>query len=116
MQRFGKTKKALLMSLAVGMTMAALVALVGSTAHQAEAAFPDKIVFASNRVAGKGVDNPTGDREIFLMSPNGTGVRQLTSNAEHDGEPVLSPDGTKIAYMSRGIRPPTPRATGRSTS
>jgi hypothetical protein len=76
---------------------------------QAEAPFPDRIVFASNRVAGKGVDNPTGDREIFRMNPNGTGVRQLTFNGEHDGETVLSPDGTKSASMSRGDQTSNPK-------
>jgi TolB protein len=42
------------------------------------------------------------------MSPNGTGQKQLTFNAEHDLEPVLSPDGTKIAYMSRGDQASNP--------
>jgi Tol biopolymer transport system component len=98
-------KRAVLAGLAL---LAASVALVGSTAREAEAAVSEKIVFASTRTTGKGVVNPTGDREIFRMNSNGTGARQLTYNTGHDGEPTLSPDGTKIAYMSRGDQASNP--------
>ena len=106
----GRTRSTLLLSVALGAALAALVALaaLSGTARVAEAAFSEKIVFASNRAAGKGVTNPTGDREIFKMTSNGTGARQLTTNAGHDLEPVLSPDGTKIAYMSRGDQASNP--------
>jgi Tol biopolymer transport system component len=107
-RKFGTEKKALLVGLALGTVLAASVALVGGTAREADAAFADKIIFASNRTVGKGVDNPTGDREIFRMNSNGTGAKQLTFNAEHDVEPALSPDGTKIAYMSRGDQTSNP--------
>ena len=99
---------AVLLSLVLGAALAAVVALIAGTAREAEAAFPEKIVFASNRTAGKGVDNPTGDREIFKMNPNGTGVSQLTFNEGHDVEPTLSPDGQKISYMSRGDQTSNP--------
>jgi TolB protein len=42
------------------------------------------------------------------MNPNGTGARKLTYNTGHDGEPTLAPDGTKIAYMSRGDQASNP--------
>jgi Tol biopolymer transport system component len=68
------------------------------TAQQAEAAFTEKTVFISNRATGTGVDNPTGDYEIFSMNSDGTGLRQLTFNKGADYQPTLSPVGTKVAY------------------
>ena len=90
-----------LLSLALGASLSAMVALAGA-APRAEAVFTEKVVFASDRTMGTGVNNPTGDYEIFKMNPDGTGVRQLTSNKVDDDEPTLSPDGTKIAYESLG--------------
>ena len=87
----------MLFTLALGAALAALVALVGSPAREAEAAIATKIVFESDRTTGPGVNNPTGDYEIFRMNPDGTGVRQLTFNAVDDTEATLSSDGTKIA-------------------
>ena len=94
----------MLLTLVLGAALAALVALAG-TARQAEATFPGtngKIVFVSDRTTGTGVDNPTGDNEIFTKNPDGTGLKQLTFNTTDDYYPVFSPDGTKIAYNSKG--------------
>jgi hypothetical protein len=88
----GKRRSVVLMILVLAAALSALVTLAG-TAGEAQAALPEKIVFASNRTTGKGVNNPTGDREIFTMNPNGTGAKQLTFNAGNDIEPTLSPDG-----------------------
>jgi hypothetical protein len=33
------------------------------------------MLFVSDRTTGKGVNNPTGDYEIFSMNANGTAVR-----------------------------------------
>ena len=93
-----------LLTLALGAALAALVALAG-TARQAEATFPGtngKIVFVSDRTTGTGVDNPTGDNEIFTKDPDGTGLKQLTFNTTDEYYPVFSPDGKKIAYNSQG--------------
>jgi Tol biopolymer transport system component len=103
----GRSRKAVLVSLALGMALAAMVATAG-TVRQAEAALTDTMVFVSNRTTGTGVDNPTGDYEIFTMNPDGSGAKQLTSNAGNDIEPTLSPDGTKIAYQSEGIQASNP--------
>ncbi len=82
---------------------AGVVALVGTT-KPAEAAFPGangKIVFVSDRTTGTGVDNPTGDKEIFTMNDDGTGLTQLTHNTSSwDLQPAWSADGTQIAFMS----------------
>jgi Tol biopolymer transport system component len=103
----GKTRQALLAGLALGAARTGMVALAG-TAPQAQAAFPDKIVFVSNLTTGKGVDNPTGDREVFTINPNGTGLKQLTFNETVEYLPTLSPDGRKIAYVSSGVQPSNP--------
>ena len=94
-------RSALLVVLALGAALVALVALAG-VARQAEAALTEKIVFVSERTMGTGVDNPTGDPEIFTINPDGTGLKQLTFNTLEDYSPVFSPDGTKIVYTSRG--------------
>jgi TolB protein len=93
----------MLLSLALGMALAAVVATAGM-AQQAEGAVPNKLVFTSNRATGAGVDNPTGDYEIFSMNPDGSGVKQLTFNSVNDYEPILSADGAKVAFQSEGIQ------------
>jgi Tol biopolymer transport system component len=101
----GKARSVVLVSLALGAVLAALVALMAAPAREAEATFPGtngKIVFISKRTTGTGVDNPTGDSEIFTINPDGTGLKQLTVNTGDDREPTLSPDGQKIAYTSQG--------------
>ena len=104
----GKMRKSgMLLSLALGTALAAVVATAG-TAQQAEAAFTEKTVFISNRATGTGVDNPTGDYEIFSMNPDGSSVKQLTFNEANDYEPTLSADRTKIAYQSEGIQTSNP--------
>ena len=49
------------------------------------------IVFDSNR---------TGNREIFLIGPDGVGATQLTANGADNFAPSLSPDGTQVAFTS----------------
>jgi Tol biopolymer transport system component len=87
--------------------LAGVVAL-GAPTRQADAAITEKVVFASDRTTGTGVNNPTGDFEIFRMNADGTGIRQLTTNKVGDFGPVLSPDKTKIAYHSSGSQPSNP--------
>jgi Tol biopolymer transport system component len=52
---------------------------------------PSRIVFDSTR---------SGNSEIYAMQPDGSGVTRLTSSAAVDSRPVLSPDGTLIAWES----------------
>ena len=85
----------MLLSLALGAALAAIVAMTG-VAREAEAAFPGangRIVFESDRTSGKGVNNPTGDVEIFAMNRDGTGVTQLTNNTADDFDPSYSAKG-----------------------
>jgi TolB protein len=102
-----KRRSAALVGLALGVALAGVVAL-GGPAQKADAAFTEKLVFSSKRTAGTGVNNPTGDLEIFKMNPDGTGVRQLTFNTAEDFGPRLSPDGTRIAYMTYGVQTSNP--------
>jgi Tol biopolymer transport system component len=43
-----------------------------------------------------------GDFEIFSMRPDGSDVRQLTTNGVDDVDPDWSPDGTRIAFVRGG--------------
>ncbi len=42
----------------------------------------------------------SGNFHIWIMKPDGTGVRQLTDGFGDDREPRVSPDGTTIAFAS----------------
>ncbi len=51
-----------------------------------------QIVFQSNRI--------DGNREIYIMNADGTGLRRLTFAPGDDQTPVWSPDGAWIAFQS----------------
>jgi hypothetical protein len=68
-----KRRSVMLLSLALGASLSAVVALAGA-ARDAQATFLGnnaRIAFASERTTGTGVDNPTGDSEIFTIMPVG---------------------------------------------
>ncbi|HYC32673.1 MAG TPA: hypothetical protein VEB59_10335 [Gemmatimonadales bacterium] len=48
-----------------------------------------------------------GDNELFSMNPGGTGRIRLTDNDLEERFPAWSPDGTKLAYVVVGSKPPT---------
>ena len=58
----------------------------------------DRIAFNSNLSAG--LNNPTGDTEIFSIDLDGKGLVQLTNNTARDFFPDYKPDGGKIAFVS----------------
>jgi hypothetical protein len=103
----GKRRRSAFLVLALGGLLAASVSVAG-TAQQAQATTTDRVFFASSRTTGTGVNNPTGDFEIFKMNPDGSGVRQLTTNEATDYGPVLSRDGTEVAYQSWGVQTSNP--------
>ncbi|NTU68787.1 MAG: Tol-Pal system beta propeller repeat protein TolB [Chlorobiaceae bacterium] len=47
-----------------------------------------------------------GDQEIYLVKPNGTISRRLTSSRGIDVSPTFSPDGSKMAFVSQRSGPP----------
>ena len=94
------------------MLAALLVALAGvadtAKAKKKKGKNSGQIVFDSDRTTGEGVNNPTGDKEIFVMKPDGTHVRQITFNTAHDYSPTVSPNLEKIAFISEGIQQSNP--------
>ncbi len=44
--------------------------------------------------------DPGGNRDIYVMNADGSGIARLTSSPAHDGAPVWSPDGQRIAFDS----------------
>src|SRR5215218_8671339 len=91
-------------TLAAALMLAVIFLVLVAHIESAEAAFPGangKIVFNSNRTTGEGVDNPTGDLEIFTMNKDTTGLTQLTNNTTSDGAPSFSGDGSTIVFTSQ---------------
>jgi dipeptidyl aminopeptidase/acylaminoacyl peptidase len=105
--RIGRTT-----ALCLGLAAAVLLALAGmadnAQAKNKKDKKVDKIVFSSDRTTGQGVNNPEGDLEIFVVNPDGTGLKQITSNTVADFSPTLSPDGQKIAFTSSGKQSSNP--------
>jgi Tol biopolymer transport system component len=98
----GKRRSAVLLSLALGAALAAIVAMTG-VAREAQASYPGangKIAFESDRTTGRGVNNPTGDSEIFAMNRDGSGVTQLTNNTADDFDPSYSAKGDAILFST----------------
>jgi dipeptidyl aminopeptidase/acylaminoacyl peptidase len=75
-------------------TASLLFALAGPSVQLADAAFPGangKIAFQSLR---------DQNFEIYSMNADGTSQTNLTNNACLDGQPVWSPNGSSIAFVS----------------
>ena len=82
--------------------VAALLAAVAMTlvttlfTRPAEAAFPG----ANGEIIFEGLDTNTWNYEIYALGDDGTNPIPLTDDTAEDRMPVLSPDGTKIAFTS----------------
>jgi TolB protein len=62
-----------------------------------------KLAFANRLGVAAGLCHRAGpcNDEIFVINADGSGLRRLTRNAAADGHPAWSPDGKKIAFLSR---------------
>jgi TolB protein len=47
------------------------------------------------------VSERDGNKEIYLVQPDGTGLTRLTNDPNIDADPTWSPDGRQIAFRSR---------------
>ncbi len=47
------------------------------------------------------VEQVSGERDIYLIQPDGTGRIPLIASPEVDSDPAFSPDGTMLAFRSR---------------
>jgi Tol biopolymer transport system component len=73
---------------------------------EAEGVFPDGESIAAERELNTYTANPIGDIDIWQLTLDGSGVsRRLTHFTEYDGfganNPVISPDGKKMAFGLR---------------
>src|SRR5262249_27770291 len=89
---------------AMALVLVSCLAGLHAGLSKSEFALESTIAFASSR------DNPVlnpflnGAGEIYLMSPDGSNLRQLTDNSAADSFPALSPDGKKIVFDSNRNR------------
>jgi Tol biopolymer transport system component len=93
-ERIWRNRVPIMLVVAVTTLAVGLLALMWWKAQPAEAATDaGKIVFLSNR--DQTSDNPS---DIYIMNPDGSNVQRVTNRPGDEGGPILSPDGTKIAF------------------
>ena len=78
------------------------------TAPPIEAGFSD-IAPNGNSIVFINHQNTSLPNSIYRMNPDGSGITQLTdAGQKHDVQPVYSPDGTRLAFVSDRASPPAP--------
>jgi WD40-like Beta Propeller Repeat len=91
--RFGAVPKAAILLVVLGL----LVAVAGAVAvGQQDTRLPSPTGLARNGLIAFDLDG-----DIWVVEPDGTGRRQLTTGATQDSYPVWSQDGTRLAYWSQ---------------
>jgi dipeptidyl aminopeptidase/acylaminoacyl peptidase len=87
-ERTNNRRTRLLAPLTAAVLLAALLLALSATAQPAGAAFPG--------VNGKVAFYTQGD--VWITNADGTPPTRLTSNVNTEGDPAVSPDGSRIAY------------------
>jgi uncharacterized repeat protein (TIGR01451 family) len=73
------------------------IAVLGLAPATAQAAFPG----ANGRIAFSADPDGDGNIDIYTVNPDGSDVRQLTTDSGLDFNPAWSPDGQKISFDRR---------------
>jgi TolB protein len=85
--------------LGVLVAMGALLAFGGSASAGSQAS-NGRIAYVSDGACR--FDPAVRNEDIFSMAPDGTGKADLSRNANPDGAPAWSPDGTSLAFVRPG--------------
>ncbi len=60
-----------------------------------------RVAFVDGKPPFSGMDDSTGQREVWVANPDGSGMVNLSNNASaDDAHPTWSPDGRKVAFAS----------------
>ena len=91
-------------AVALGAFVAATGVILCTLAVPAQSAHPG----ANGRIAYESA--VTGNEEIFVMNPDGSGQTDLSNNPDPDRDPSWSPNGARIAFSRTGSTSPDAHA------
>ena len=83
------------------MLLASVAAAAVPDAASRSAAFPGR----NGEIVFSGLLRANGDYDLYLVRPDGTRLRRLTSGPGFERYPSWSPDGRWLAYISNRTKP-----------